>query len=62
MEWRRELREQRVEQAHSVVLSTGSYLPRITVKDEELTKFLKGVIPLTERWTGVHARRWASIA
>lgn len=48
-----------VEQANSVVLSTGSYLPEIIVKNEDLTQFPKGAIPLIERWTGVRARRRA---
>jgi len=48
-----------VEQANSVVLSTGSYLPEIIIKNEDLTQFPKGAIPLIERWTGVKARRRA---
>jgi len=48
-----------VEQANSVVLSTGSYLPEIIVRNEDLTQFPKGAIPLIERRTGVRARRRA---
>jgi len=48
-----------VEQANSVVLSTGSYLPEIIVRNEDLTQFPKGALPLIERWTGVRARRRA---
>ncbi len=48
-----------VEQANGVVLSTGSYLPEIVLKNEDLTQFPKGALPLIERWTGVRARRRA---
>jgi len=48
-----------VELANSVVLSTGSYLPEIIVRNEDLTQFPKGTLPLIERWTGVRARRRA---
>ncbi len=47
------------EQANAVLLSTGSYLPEIIVRNEDLTQFPKGALPLIERWTGVRARRRA---
>jgi 3-oxoacyl-[acyl-carrier-protein] synthase-3 len=48
-----------VEQANSVILSTGAYLPEIIVRNEDLTQFPKGSIPLIEKYTGIKARRRA---
>lgn len=48
-----------VEQADSVILSTGSYLPEIVVRNEDLTQFPKDAIPLIEKYTGIRARRKA---
>lgn len=47
------------EQANSVILSTGSYLPEIEVRNEDLTQFPKDAIPLIEKYTGIRARRKA---
>lgn len=48
-----------VELPNSVVLSTGSYLPEIIVKNEDLTQFPESAIPLIEKYTGIRARRRA---
>ena len=47
------------EQAKSVILSTGSYLPEIEIRNEDLTQFPKDAIPLIEKYTGIRARRKA---